>query len=239
MSVAVDDRELAGAWRFSSEEGDICSASDWSEPGLIEPTGDLAAIPAPKVSTIKAGHQGVLTVGLRRLPVAVEVGFQKYRNGSGTTGVVRDGSRVVVSPPSASTKALNPSSSAAKSIARKHKGRSPEAAFVSWHKKRGFPACLYRGPRNWSLEFMHCVCQFRFNGGRGILMRFSGFGWRWRRPPMCSVGKRSINPVLADGFVFRKQRQKLASSSTAAALRSLRRSVPQAGVQGCGAACCR
>ncbi|MCQ4256338.1 hypothetical protein, partial [Stutzerimonas stutzeri] len=42
--------------------------------------------------------------------------------------------------------------------------------------------------------------------------------------------KRSINPVLADGFVFRKQRQKLASSSTAAALRSLRRSVPQAGV---------
>ncbi|MGE6690793.1 hypothetical protein ACQKFE_22855, partial [Stutzerimonas stutzeri] len=33
------------------------------------------------------------------------------------------------------------------------------------------------------------------------------------------VSKRSINPVLADGFVFRKQRQKLASSSTAAALR--------------------
>ncbi len=50
------------------------------------------------------------------------------------------------------------------------------------------------------------------------------------------LSKRSINPVLADGFVFRKQRQKLASSSTAAALRSLRRSVPQAGVQGCGAA---
>src|SRR5690606_23004038 len=49
-------------------------------------------------------------------------------------------------------------------------------------------------------------------------------------------GKRSINPVLADGFVLRKQRQKLASSSTAAALRNPRRSSPLAGVQGCGAA---
>ena len=35
-------------------------------------------------------------------------------------------------------------------------------------------------------------------------------------------GKRSINPVLADGVVFRKQLA-LASSSTATALRSLRR----------------
>src|SRR5690606_11554094 len=49
-------------------------------------------------------------------------------------------------------------------------------------------------------------------------------------------GKRSINPALADGFVFRKQRQKLVSSSTAAALRNPRRSSPLAGVQGCGAA---
>src|SRR5690606_14097287 len=48
--------------------------------------------------------------------------------------------------------------------------------------------------------------------------------------------KRSINPALADGFVFRKQRQKLVSSSTAAALRNPRRSSPLAGVQGCGAA---
>jgi MSHA biogenesis protein MshQ len=62
---------------FLPEEGDICSASDWSEPDLIEPTGDLAAIPAPKVSTIKAGHQGVLTVAAPEVTGSGRVGFPK------------------------------------------------------------------------------------------------------------------------------------------------------------------
>jgi len=60
---------------FLPEERDICSASDWSEPDLIEPTGDLAAIPAPKVSAIKAGHQGVLTVAAPGVTGSGRVGF--------------------------------------------------------------------------------------------------------------------------------------------------------------------
>lgn len=62
---------------FLPEEGDICSASAWSEPDLIEPTGDLAAITAPKVSTIKAGHQGVLTVAAPEVTGSGRVGFPK------------------------------------------------------------------------------------------------------------------------------------------------------------------
>jgi len=62
---------------FLPEEGDICSASAWSEPDLIEPTGDLAAITAPEVSTIKAGHQGVLTVAAPEVTGSGRVGFPK------------------------------------------------------------------------------------------------------------------------------------------------------------------
>lgn len=62
---------------FLPEEGDICSASAWSEPDLIEPTGDLAAITAPEVSTIKAGHQGVLTVAAPDVTGSGRVGFPK------------------------------------------------------------------------------------------------------------------------------------------------------------------
>ncbi|MFI8464337.1 DUF6701 domain-containing protein [Stutzerimonas kunmingensis] len=62
---------------FLPEEGDICSASAWSEPDLIEPTGDLAAITAPEVSTIRAGHQGVLTVAAPEVTGSGRVGFPK------------------------------------------------------------------------------------------------------------------------------------------------------------------
>ncbi len=62
---------------FLPEEGDICSAPAWSEPDLIEPTGDLAAITAPKVSTIKAGHQGVLAVAAPEVTGSGRVGFPK------------------------------------------------------------------------------------------------------------------------------------------------------------------
>lgn len=62
---------------FLPEERDICSASAWSEPDLIEPTGDLAAITAPEVSTIKAGHQGVLTVAAPEVTGSGRVGFPK------------------------------------------------------------------------------------------------------------------------------------------------------------------
>ncbi|WP_417539957.1 DUF6701 domain-containing protein [Marinobacter sp.] len=60
---------------FLPEETDICSAPAWSEPNMIEPTGDLAAITAPKVSTIKAGHQGVLTVAAPVVTGSGRVGF--------------------------------------------------------------------------------------------------------------------------------------------------------------------
>ncbi len=60
---------------FLPEEGDICSAPAWSAPDLIEPTGDLAAITAPEVSTIKAGHQGVLTVAAPEVTGSGRVGF--------------------------------------------------------------------------------------------------------------------------------------------------------------------
>ena len=51
----------------------------------------------------------------------------------------------------------------------------------------------------------------------------------------CTSRKRSINPILVNGFIFRKQVQKLASSSTATVLRNLRCDGPLAGVRGCGA----
>lgn len=63
---------------FLPEEGDICSASApaWSEPDLIEPKGDLAAMEEPpKVSPIKAGHQGVLTVAAPEVTGSGRVGF--------------------------------------------------------------------------------------------------------------------------------------------------------------------
>jgi len=63
---------------FLPEEGDICSASApaWSEPDLIEPKGDLAAMEEPpKVYPIKAGHQGVLTVAAPEVTGSGRVGF--------------------------------------------------------------------------------------------------------------------------------------------------------------------
>jgi len=69
----IESWQAPGA--FLLEGDDTCSAPVWSEPDLIDPTGDLVAIPTPKVSTIKPGHQGVLTVAAPEVTGSGRVGF--------------------------------------------------------------------------------------------------------------------------------------------------------------------
>ncbi len=69
----IESWQAPGA--FLPEGDDACSAQTWFDPDLIESTGKLADIAAPEISTLKSGHQGVLTVAAPKVTGTGRVGF--------------------------------------------------------------------------------------------------------------------------------------------------------------------